>query len=124
MKKDSEKKMTKLEAVVLSIKFWTEMRDKGYLYKSQVDKPELSRILEMQCSCPLCEYAKDNELHLAGRDFCEKQCPLSLCARDGQPYKDWSDSTTPEEASHNADRVVKQLKRYVSRKMKKKLVLN
>jgi len=113
-------KMSLKEALVWAIKFWIDIRDKGYNHKWEVVEPSLLHVLDMECKCPLCDYQRQSGIS----NFCNVGCPLANCTQPGQPYQDWFVSATTTEKVQNADRVVKQLKRYYSRVIKKKLVLN
>ena len=127
------KKISLLEAVELTIKVWEHIRDKGYSSKFEVTDPEYIYIYDMKCQCPLCEYSfqkqtKDRSFDIY--NWCHNKCPLKNCTEFGEPYGDFLNSEShfinsesQEEHIDNADRLVKQLRRYASRVLKKKVIV-
>lgn len=120
------KKLSLLEAVELTIKVWEHIRDKGYSSKFEVIDSEYNYIYQMECKCPLCEYSLQKNMVNSSfdqYDWCNIKCPLNRCTYKGEPYGDFGNSESEEECMYNADRLVKQLRRYASRVLKKKVIV-
>jgi len=121
------KRLSLIEAVELTIRLWEHIRDKGYTSKLQVKhRSVISYIYYMRCLCPLCEYLKqreDRDKSFNGRCWCIYKCPLASCCSELSNYVNFCRATNKKEAQKYADLIVKQLRRYASRVLKKKLIV-
>lgn len=105
-------KLTKLEAIDISLKLWRDLAENGYKHK---DESEYYSLVEgMSGGCALCEYIENyNPID----DSC-RHCPLwdtkagTDCTDRGQPFDDWEIAIDREDRKEHASRLVKRLEDY------------
>lgn len=100
--------LTKKQAKEESILLWTYIRDHPDEIRREDDKfiaaenTGLDHVKEYICVCPLCELFWKGNRH----DGCPLNSENHNCMGDGEPYGDWVDYSSSE----NAERVLNKIK--------------
>jgi hypothetical protein len=103
--------LTKKEAIELSIKLWTYLRDNPHINrKCMIKESSLLHVLQMENKCPLCHYySKYSDAGCSSRE-----CPLYPCVGNDDEevvglYVYWTSSTSDTDRANYANEIVKQL---------------